>query len=66
MAEALNEEIVDEIATKVDLQVTEARLETKIEAVRGDLIKWIGGMMILQVVAVGGLVPAVRSMRGLP
>lgn len=56
MAEALNEEIVDEIATNVDLQVTEARLETKIEAVRGDLIKWIGGMMILRVVAVGGLV----------
>jgi hypothetical protein len=56
MAEALNEEIEDEIATKADLQATEARLETKIEGVRADLIKWIGGMMILQVVAVVGLV----------
>jgi membrane-bound ClpP family serine protease len=37
MAEALNEEIEDEIATKFDLQTTEARLETKIEGVRADL-----------------------------
>jgi hypothetical protein len=56
MAEALNEEIENEIATKVDLQATEARLETKIEGVRADLIKWIGGMMVLQVIAVVGLV----------
>ena len=56
MAEALNEEIEDEIATKADLRATEARLEAKMEGVRADLIKWIGGMMILQVVAVVGLV----------
>jgi uncharacterized protein YheU (UPF0270 family) len=37
MAEALNEEIEGEIATKTDVRATETSLEAKIEGVRADL-----------------------------
>ena len=92
MAEALNDEITVELATKSDLRALETalnseiaevrteiadvrtelrteiaavrtelaavagRLEARIESMSGEIVKWVGGMMLVQLVALLGLV----------
>jgi len=103
MAEALNDEITGELATKSDLRAVESavisaiadvrselrtgitelrteiadlraelrteiaavrtegaatagRLEARIESMSGEIVKWVGGMMLVQLVAMLGLV----------
>ena len=53
MAEALNDEI-DEDLKDEDFAIR-ADLRAEIAALRAELIKWIGGVMVLQVVAIVGL-----------
>ena len=53
----LRTELRTEIAAvRTELAVVAGRLEARIESMGGEIVKWVGGMMLVQLVAMLGLV----------
>ena len=54
--EASSEELVTREYLDTRLLVTKSELETRIEAAKGDLIKWVAGLLIAQAALIAALV----------
>lgn len=55
LAEVLQQN-VDTLATKRDLEALELRLESRIETIKSDLLKWVIGLLLAQIAIIAALV----------
>jgi hypothetical protein len=55
MAEALADELTDELATKADLAATVGELRAEIQGARADVIKGVAGLLLVHAFGVAGL-----------
>jgi hypothetical protein len=55
MAEALADEMAADLVTKADLAAAVQELRAEMHGVRGDLIKWVAGLLLVHAFGVAGM-----------
>jgi len=55
MAEALADEMAADLVTKTDLAAAVQELRAEMHGLRGDLIKWVAGLLLVHAFGVAGM-----------